>query len=102
MKSLVFARAWELFRQYEISFSLALTISWADCKADELQEQINIAESMAFNYQAVKKLKEVQYCLIKKLSVLKSQIKLKSPSGYVGSNNDGAKYYYGVGRYSGD
>lgn len=41
----IFARAWSLFRKYNLSFSQALTKAWNDFKRSQLAESFNFIPS---------------------------------------------------------
>ena len=45
-KKTIFARAWTLFRKYELSFSQALTKAWNDFKRSQLAEVFNSIPSI--------------------------------------------------------
>jgi hypothetical protein len=96
MKSQLFKTAWQLVKEMQINFSLALKIAWGEFK---IQTAADLYNATGCNdWHLGKKITAMENALH---NIKPCPIRVKQASNVI-INNDGAAAWYGIGVYNGD
>jgi len=98
MKSKIFKNAWKMVKEFGVTFPSALTIAWSEFKISLLE--IKYKSISVFEWKKQLQVRSLINNLVdKKNSIKPCNIEYKFNNKI---NNDGAKYWYGIGVYNGD
>lgn len=98
MRKNIFLEAWKLVKEFGITLSKALIISWKEFKLQVVADRINELE---LKYMTSEERAEVK-SLTSVFRELNIAIQSLKPVRVVEFNNSGARHDYGIGAYNGD